>query len=376
LIDTALIRVPSRADELIFGRPLLERLILMCERAGVKRFFVERPADGDLGTALGGFRDSPKVALVDSLSEVLDHRFGLAGEQPCLALSGNLVFARSQLNRAMAQYAAAPERVIKAPTDDGSGMLAAGPLAQLLGEISTRIAPAMSPGLLPYSLDGRPEDRREAELRLARAVRMETADKDGLFARLFDRKISWRISYRLARTAVTPNQVTIFNTALGLLTAWMFSIPSYWPRLGAALLFLAGITIDGVDGELARLKMTETEWGGKLDMVTDNIVHVALFIGLLAGCYRASGSSAYFYLLPILLGGFLSCAIVINRALNSTAAAKEWLATVDRITGRDFAYLLVLLAAINHLEYFAWGTAFGTYPFALAVWWLTKRNAG
>ena len=120
-------------------------------------------------------------------------------------------------------------------------------------------------------------------------------------ARWVDRRLSWRISLRLARTAITPNQVTLGNTALGLLSAWLFSFPAYWPRLIAALMFLVSVTFDGVDGELARLKMTESPWGARLDVMTDNLVHVAIFAGIMTGCYRASGSRAYIYLLAILL---------------------------------------------------------------------------
>jgi phosphatidylglycerophosphate synthase len=375
LLDTVVIRAPSRAAELIFGRPLLERLILICQRAGVKRFFIERARGRDLRDALGDFRDDPKVACVDSLDELLAKPFELGRGQPCLALAGNLVFARSHLNRAIANHAAEPNRVIQvASGGDGGGVLATGPLGELLEQLGKRSPSPSATTALPYALDGRPEDGREAEFRLARSIRFETAHKDGLLARTFDRRVSWRISYRLARTAVMPNQVTLFNTVLGFGSAWMLTVPSYWWRVGGTLLFLLGVTIDGVDGELARLKMSETEWGGRLDMITDNIVHVALFVGLMVGCYRASGSVAYFYLLAILLGGLALCWFAVIRALNVTDAAQAWIERVEQITGRDFAYLLVILAAFNHLEYFAWGTAFGTYVFALGLWMLTVRH--
>jgi len=381
LIETALIRVPSRASDLIFGRPLLERLILICERAGVKRFFIEGRQGQVLDEALGDFRGNPNVGLVDSLEELFAPPFGIERDRPCLAIAGNLVFARSQLDRVIATHAAQPDRVIKlASGGDRNGLLATGPIGDVLQELGKQ-TPITASGaippyaLLPYALDGRPEDGREAELRLARSVRLETEGKDGILARLLDRRVSWRISYRLGRTSITPNQVTLFNTALGFLSAAMFSLPSYWWRLLGSILFLAGVTIDGVDGELARLKMCETEWGGKFDLITDNLVHIALFTGLVAGCYRVSGNPAYLYLLPILLVGFAACAAAVALALKAKGASAAWLGRLERLSSRDFAYLLVILALFNHLEYFAWGTAFGTYAFALGTWWSARRRA-
>ena len=358
--------------------------MINCERAGVTRFIVQAPRDNraEVARAMGRFNGRDSVTLVESFAEVSDgpngHPAQIDPASPCLAFSGNLVFSKSQLARIIDAYAANPASVIRSVSADRDrgGEIATGPIGEILKRGGISASPQRSPiGLLPFALNGRPEDREEAELRLARTVREESAQKDAPMARWVDRKISWRISYRLARTSVTPNMVTIANTAFGLFCAWMFSIPNYWTRLLAAIFFLLSITLDGVDGELARLKMTESKFGGALDVVTDNVVHVAVFIGLLAGCYRAGHSAAYLYLIPILLGGFAACAYATWRAFEFKGEqAAAWLDKVDRWSGRDFAYLLVVLAMFNRLEYFAWGTAFGTYVFAAVLIWITGRS--
>jgi phosphatidylglycerophosphate synthase len=386
LIETALIAAPDRADNAVFGRPLLERLMINCERAGIKRFVVAAPRENysAVASAMGRFKNLDTVAMVESFGEILNpqnaRELGIDPSLPCVSFSGNLVFAKSQLKRVLDAHDSNPQSVHRAVSTDHDcgGEIATGPIGEILkrGGMSNTVAgPAAS--LLPFALNGRPEDREEAELRLAKSIREESAHKDAPMARWVDRKISWRISYWLAtNTRATPNMVTVANTMFGLATAWMFSVPNYWMRLFAAIFFLISITIDGVDGELARLKMIESDFGGKLDVLTDNIVHAAVFVGLLVGCYRVEHSRAYLYLIPLLLGGFAMCAVATWRAFKIKGdQAAVWLDKVDRWSGRDFAYLLVVLALINRLEYFAWGTAFGTYVFAFILIWITGRTA-
>jgi phosphatidylglycerophosphate synthase len=379
-IETALIAAPSRANNRIFGRPLLERLLISCQRAGIRKFIIQAPRESrtDLDSALGGFKSHPDVVVVDNFDDAALRAGGVDTGAGAIAFSGNLVFQKSYLALLLTEAHENPDAVVRMTSADSDrgGEIAAGPIAKILaaGGMSLGAArPAV--GDLPFALNGRPEDREEAELRLARSLRKETAHTDAPMARIVDRKISWRISYRLARTAVTPNQVTIANTLLGLVCALLFATPNYWARLVGALLFVASITFDGVDGELARLKMSETEFGGKLDVVTDNIVHVAIFVGIFTGVYRASHNDAFLYLMAVQLGGFGLAAVATYLAFSSRGSgAQRWIDAVDRWSGRDFAYLLVGFALLKRLDWFCWGTAFGTYIFAIALLWLNARR--
>jgi phosphatidylglycerophosphate synthase len=379
VIETALISTPSRASDLVFGRTLLERLMIQCERVGVRRFVIEAPAELHelTQTALGRFRNRPEVGLVDSLERGTD---ALDPSSECVRFTGNLVLAQSQLRDTVARYGKSPGNVIKLESTDPErgGSILVGPLQIVLGSVAangTEARVIATAGLLPFALNGKPEDRQEAELRLARAVRRESVATDALMARVLDRRVSWRISLQLARLRVAPNAVTLLNTALGFGCAAMLASTSYLIRLTGATLFLASITIDGVDGELARLRMVESKFGGQLDVFTDNLVHIAIFAGLMTGCYRISHSSAYGYLFLVMAVGFSFCAVSVNRALRLPGEqAAKWISRVERVTGRDFAYIVVILAIVNRLWWFAWTATIGTYGFALVLWILTGRE--
>jgi phosphatidylglycerophosphate synthase len=377
-----LIDAPARAAELIFGRPLLERLLIQCRRAGIEQMLIRVKATdrGHCQAALGSFSSDPAVTLIDADAVPAEELVNQA--EPCIALHGNLVLAQSQIRRAIADYRAFSgngSRVVSADLERG-GSIEVGTLGNLFHTVASNghgvpTGGRIPSGYLPYALNGRPEDRAEAELRLAKSVRAESVSTDAIMARMVDRRLSWRLSYRLARTRIMPNHVTLANTALGFGCAAMFASSSYWIRLVGALLFLVSITVDGVDGELARLRMVESKFGARLDVFTDNLVHVAVFIGLMVGCYRTNQSPAYLYLLAILAGGFIACGFASHRALKRDGSnAEKWIERVERVTGRDFAYLVVLLAIVNRLEWFAWGAAFGSYLFAGALWWLTSRS--
>ena len=358
---------------------MLERLMILCERAGIQRFVVAAPAANREATrrALGRFRDDPKVGLVDSLDQAEP---GLQPETICVRFDGNLVLAPSILRAALDHYTAAPKNTVSVLSTDAEhgGRISVGPLRDLLANGMQAEAAGVwlsNAGALPFALNGRPEDREEAEVRLARSIRNESLRTDAVMARVFDRRISWRISLPLARLQVAPNVVTLANTALGFSCAAMLASTSYGIRLMSAILFVVCVTIDGVDGELARLRMVETKFGGQLDVLTDNLVHIGIFVGLMTGCYRVSHSSAYIYLGVLMLIGFVFCAISVNRALSVAGdATNRWISKVERSTGRDFAYIVVVLAFIDRLSWFAWTAAIGTYGFALALWILTTRQ--
>ena len=88
----------------------------------------------------------------------------------------------------------------------------------------------------------------DARLRLKLANRAN----DGFFSVFFLRKFSKLFTWAAVRLKMTPNQVTLISFAVGLYSAYQFSLGTFWSIFAGAALLQLSIIIDCVDGELAR----------------------------------------------------------------------------------------------------------------------------
>jgi phosphatidylglycerophosphate synthase len=232
------------------------------------------------------------------------------------------------------------------------------------------------------------EDARVAEEVLIQSLRAATTDTDGPIAR-FDRALSTRISRFLVRTALRPNHITTIGALLGLLGAWCFIQGTYGANIVGAFLCWCTVIIDGCDGEVARLKFQETRYGGLYDIVTDNIVHAAVFVGLSIGHFRVVPGASVPLFAALLLGGFL-CALAatyfcllrhppVNRIQPKTRKGRvrqRLLRGFELVMNRDFAYLVLLLAIVDRLGWFLWGCVVGTYLYAAGLVWIYRWREG
>jgi phosphatidylglycerophosphate synthase len=141
-----------------------------------------------------------------------------------------------------------------------------------------------------------PEDRMSAEQKLNGWLVKPT---DGIYARL-NRRISIPMSRQLIKFPITPNMVSIFTLGVGFVSAAYFASGGYWSTLLGAFLCLFASILDGCDGEVARLKLLESDFGCWLETMCDYLFYLLLFIGMTIGLWRSSGSNTF-----LALGGLL-----------------------------------------------------------------------
>jgi phosphatidylglycerophosphate synthase len=198
---------------------------------------------------------------------------------------------------------------------------------------------------------------------------------DGWVDRYLNRQLSQWFSRWFVRTPLTPNQITLMAWAIGLLAALSFTHGSWVSGVLGALLLQWSAVIDCCDGEVARLKFLESTGGYYLDITCDNIVHVAVFVGIAWSGYQELGQT-YVLLLGGLaaFGTIMGFVMVLTTRHGRTRRASAALdRLIDALANRDFSLILVICALTGALQWFLWALAIGVNLFWLIVLGLARQ---
>lgn len=129
-----------------------------------------------------------------------------------------------------------------------------------------------------------PEDARVAKSKLLGGLRTE---KDGPISRTLNRPISTRISAKVVKTSLTPNQVSVATLIVSVIAAIVVAGATYPTLVLGGVLFHFASVLDGVDGEVARLKFLSSRQGEYVDTICDSLAYVVFLAGLTVAAYRA-----------------------------------------------------------------------------------------
>ena len=150
------------------------------------------------------------------------------------------------------------------------------------------------------------EDRISAERKLDQWLVKPT---DGIFARM-NRRISVPISRQIIKLPITPNVVSLFTLGVGFAAGLLFARGGYWNMLIAAVLSVSASILDGCDGEVARLKLMESDFGCWLETVCDYLYYLFIFAGITIGLWRNSETKTYLVWGGLLLLGAITSFLV------------------------------------------------------------------
>ena len=188
-----------------------------------------------------------------------------------------------------------------------------------------------------------------------------TSSADGIVDRLFNRPVGRVLSKILVHTSVSPNLVSILSILIGVISGWYFAIGHF--LTGAIILQICAI-IDCVDGDLARALFKQSFMGKWIDLIGDQIVHFAVFLGIGLGVARQNPSTPALILGASAAVGVVFCLLVILRGMNMTSDHQSLFGKlVDATANRDFSALLLFLALIGRMQWFLWMAGIGIHLF-------------
>jgi phosphatidylglycerophosphate synthase len=370
----------------IAGVPLLTRMLLTAQGAGIQRFAVvaSRPQQAELQAQLAA------EGRLSGCVRWLEPAEGLAPTPDySLLLPPSVILDPAALRSWLGRVV--DGGLVTAP--EGSGI---GPLAVPAAFLPTCIEAALGgqPGLAGWMEVLRGDQRlvrvpwdggRQtihsvgdvAAVERAMLATLRTSEDGPIVDRFVNRALSAPLTRLLAALPVTPNQVTGASLVLGLLGAWLLSREAALASLGGLVLYQLSVILDHVDGELARLKFLHSRLGKWLDNVSDHLVGLAV-IGCLTWRVGVTGTAGHIAFLGAAAAlGVTGAFLVVfwwslsgrPREARATAPARLLGSVLAALANRDGFYLALWTMVLwDRPGGFLWALALGANAYWVA--WL------
>ena len=345
---------PKESEFRIAGISLLDRQLITLHRAGLGPITVITP-------------DSvPSPPRAQSLSIPIRIAPHLPTERhPCVVVDGNVFFEQNDL-------VALGDNVDGIAAADGSRID-----ALFLDSPSEWAAQSEADGI-PSKVKSRARNLNsaaEASEIGSRLLKATTSASDGIVDRFFNRPVSRLITRKLLETNASPNIVSLVAIAIGLVAGLLLAIPRQEFAVFGALLFQFSAVLDCSDGDIARLHFKESLLGKWLDIVGDQIVHIAIFVGIGFGLINASPSLAITLLtISAVAGAILAFATFLwasKRSENDPRINRYLQATANR----DFSVVVLILACMGRLDIFAWLVGIGIHFYWISLLLISIKSS-
>lgn len=173
---------------------------------------------------------------------------------------------------------------------------------------------------------------------------MNKSITEGFVSAHLNRRFSRPLAKLLARTPLTPNQISFssFITAIGSLSLFLTG-HNVW----AGIVAQTSSVLDGVDGDLAHIKNMQTSFGGFFDAILDRYSDFAILGGL---TFWALQFEDRFDNLVIIAAGLAaivgSFMVSYSRARAEVSFGKSFPGVIGSLASRDTRLLIVMIGSI------------------------------
>ncbi len=193
----------------------------------------------------------------------------------------------------------------------------------------------------------------------------------------FNSLFSAPISSVLVKTPLTPNMLSLLGMCVGFLSGWSFAQGDYLSGLTGGLLLALTAILDCCDGDVARLKFLESDFGEKLDTTCDNLINVFVFTGMMLGVSKTQGwEQALTPFIMLAIGGGLIFSFIYfpKGGKGSFFKDSEMYDVIQVLASRNFIYIILFFSIIGHLDWFLWLGGTGSLVFALALFIVRRQS--
>lgn len=177
----------------------------------------------------------------------------------------------------------------------------------------------------------------------------------------------------LAKTAVTPNQITTLRLFAGMGAAACFAIgQEFWAIVGSVI-FVLSLCLDRADGILARLTGKTSPWGHTYDLIADSASNSLAFVGIGVGL---RDGDLGLWAIPLGLIAGLAISAVLWLVMRAEGQDGDRAAELEGAAGfdPDDAMLAVPVAVLlGWSEPLIIAAAIGASAFALFFYWRFRR---
>jgi len=192
----------------------------------------------------------------------------------------------------------------------------------------------------------------EAAIKKARQqmIKRLTKSSDGPVSKYLNRPISTIITKFLLKTNITPNQVSLYSFLMAMVGAGFLFFGNITCLMISGFLVQIASIVDGCDGEIARLKYQESDYGAWFDACLDRYADAFIFFGL---SYYSSITGAGIW------GWIIGFLAMIGSFMNSYTADKydglmktKFSSRKSFRIGRDVRIFIIFIGAItNHVMF-------------------------